>query len=178
MSTLPPPPVSWLAALENKLPQITARLRQYFRRRPPELREEMVQEALVQLCTMLAGDEKRGHDTQRTLRLYWGLYTKRAAYRIFRGSSCTRHTGQPRDPLDQPHFSLTKPRAGLNHSQQALDVQEWCSQLPPPLQATLLLLLQGHTQAEIGQQLRCSRAAIGFRRIRLQQNWSDFSGKA
>jgi len=137
----------------------------------------MIQEGLTQLCMALAAEAAHGRrsDFGPILNQYWGLYTKRAAHRVFRGCCCTRPVGRNADTLDRSHFAFSElegfERTQPDHSQEETTVRDWVEPLPDWLQDTARYLLADYTQAETADRIDRSPSTVHYRLKELREHW-------
>ncbi len=154
----PLPCATWQADMRRELAYFTRAFQWRFRHLPPDLREERVQEAIVQVCAVMAQQyAKHGGRITYAYTLVW-----QTAYRVTAGHSSTRTRCHNADMLDRsPGRTIcpqreqgefrpdTRPARREVSPAFRLDVEAWVNTLPPRLREYATLACRGTPDADI-----------------------------
>lgn len=178
----PLPAANWQEDLDREAVYFDRVYRRRFRSLSPELRGEMVQEALAQTCVILAGQYRtHGGRTEHRHNI-----ARCVASHVKQGRSCTRPMGRNADPLDHsfrasgpkrsdnPLRALERCRAGRELSADfRLHLLDWVHSLPDRLRQYALLACAGTPDVEIRRAMGVSVGTLARCRQKLRKLWED-----
>ena len=174
----PLPCATWQADLERQLPYFTRARTYRWRAFLPELREERIQELLVQLAQLFA----------RQYELYGGRVdnraelVKRAMYWAKVGQSCTRPRGRHADLMDQQNTPKRKPGRHLPAllpsraevpTDTRLDIEDWIAGLAPQMREYATLAYHGTPDADIERIMSIGKWRRMELRYKLKKIWHN-----